>query len=136
MHSGAENTIVTQRQVTDMLGVQYRKEFRIIGSDMRTELIAYLVQDVDFRMGPLALRKQQALVLEDDYFRFEEYTGTKIHGILGANISEVEEYQLSNSSLFSSALYFTMSSRMSSSFSASSFFNAVISFSLLSSFSS
>ena len=84
--TGAENTIVTQRQVTDMLGVQYRKEFRIIGSDMRTELIAYLVQDVDFRMGPLALRKQQALVLEDDYFRFEEYTGTKIHGILGANI--------------------------------------------------
>ncbi|MCB0640945.1 MAG: clan AA aspartic protease, partial [Phaeodactylibacter sp.] len=84
--TGAENTIITQRQVTDMLGIRYEKEFRIIGSDMRTELIAYLVQNIEFRMSALRLRRQQALVLDDDYFRFEEYTGTKVHGILGANI--------------------------------------------------
>jgi len=84
--TGAENTVITKREVVDLLGLPFDREYRIIGSDMRTELIAYLVRDVKFKLSTnLQLRRQQVLVLAEDYFRFDEYTGRPIHGILGAN---------------------------------------------------
>lgn len=84
--TGAENTVITKREIAELLGLPYEREFRIIGSDMRTELIAYLVRDVNFKLSTnFQLRRQQILVLAEDYFRFDEYTGRPIHGILGAN---------------------------------------------------
>jgi hypothetical protein len=84
--TGAENTILTERSISDILGYEYEREFRLIGSDMRTELIAYLIRGCDIKMGNMRLSRQSLLVLEEDYFRFEEHTGTQIHGILGASL--------------------------------------------------
>ena len=83
--TGAEHTILTKRQISDIFHVQYEREFKVTGSDMRTPLIAYLARRIRFDIpdkvsGP----SEDILVLQDDYFRFEEYAGIDVHGILSA----------------------------------------------------
>jgi len=85
--TGAEHTIISKREITDLLQVNYEREFRVMGSDMKTELIAYLVRRVRFEIPEKVFAPaQDILVLQEDYFRFEEYAGVNVHGILAANI--------------------------------------------------
>ena len=84
--TGAENTILAKREITDMLKVPYEREFKLLGSDMKTELTAYLVRNIHFKMHDLVIPAHSMLVLEEDYFRFEEVAGLEIHGILGADV--------------------------------------------------
>ncbi len=83
--TGAEYTIINKREVTDLFGLDYEKEFRLLGSDMTTELIAYLTRGVDLNFDQLYGTQQDVLVLAEDYFNIEDYTGIEVHGILGAN---------------------------------------------------
>ena len=84
--TGAEHTILARREITDFLGIAYEREFKIIGSDMKTELTAYLIRGIHLRVSDMILPYQSMLVLEDDYFRFEEMAGIEVQGILGADI--------------------------------------------------
>ncbi len=84
--TGAEHSILAQRQITDLLHVNYDREFKLLGSDMQTELTAYLVRSVHLKVGDWIVGNRPILVLDDDYFRFEELTGREIHGILGSDI--------------------------------------------------
>ncbi|MCF8244600.1 MAG: aspartyl protease family protein [Saprospiraceae bacterium] len=84
--TGAENTILAKRTITDLLGVRYEREFKVLGSDMQTELTAYLVRGIHLKIEDMVSPNQTMLVLEEDYFNFEELLGIQIHGILGANI--------------------------------------------------
>ncbi len=84
--TGAEHTILTKRELSDALGVSYEREFRVTGSDMKTELVAYLARRIRFDIPDRAAApREDILVLQEDYFRFEEYAGVNIHGILSAN---------------------------------------------------
>ena len=84
--TGAENTILAKKEITDMLNVPYEREFKLLGSDMKTELTAYLVRNIHFKSRDLLIPAHSMLVLEDDYFRFEEIAGLEVHGILGADV--------------------------------------------------
>ncbi len=84
--TGAEHTILSKREITDMLNIPYLREFKIFGSDMKTELTAYLVRGIHLKVGEMIVPSHSMLVLGDDYFRFEEMTGLEVHGILGADI--------------------------------------------------
>lgn len=83
--TGAEYTILTKREYADMLGVQYDREFKIVGADLSTTLVAYLARRVNLKLGPIENPNQDWLVMGEDYFRFESLVGTEVHGILGAN---------------------------------------------------
>lgn len=84
--TGAEHTILSKREMSDMLNVTYEREFRVTGSDLKTELIAYLARHIRFEIPGKALApNEDILVLQEDYFRFEEYAGVSVHGILSAN---------------------------------------------------
>lgn len=84
--TGAEYTILSKRQVSDLLNIQYEREFRLMGSDLKTELVAYLARNIRLEaMGmPFVAAREDILVLQEDYFRFEEYAGVNVHGILSA----------------------------------------------------
>ena len=84
--TGAENTILVKKAFTDILNVSYDREFKILGADRQTELTAYLVRGVQMNMPNLYGPRLDILVLEKDYFEFEKYVGTKIHGILGMDL--------------------------------------------------
>ncbi|MBX2872456.1 MAG: aspartyl protease family protein [Saprospiraceae bacterium] len=85
LDTGAEHTILTKREITDLLRVNYQREFKVLGSDMQTELVAYLASGIRFQLGDLSARNRSILVLQEDYFRFDEFAGIDVHGILGAD---------------------------------------------------
>ncbi len=84
--TGAEHSILSKREITDILRVPYEREFRVMGSDLKTELVAYLVRNIRLDIPDRAIApRQDVLVLQEDYFRFEEYAGVLVHGILSAH---------------------------------------------------
>ena len=84
--TGAENTVLLDRTMTDALNVSYRRSFQVRGADVDTELTAHLATGVDLRLADrLLARNRTVLVLEENYFNFERITGTNIHGILGGD---------------------------------------------------
>lgn len=83
--TGAEHTILTKREIGDLMRVQYEREFRVLGSDLRTPLVAYLARRTSFEIpDKIIAPSEDILVLQEDYFRFKEYLGLEIHGILSA----------------------------------------------------
>lgn len=85
--TGAENTILTRKEITDLLEIDYQRKISIYGSDLQTELTAYVAPGIAIEFGEhLRIASQAILVMEEDYFRFEEYAGVEVHGILGADI--------------------------------------------------
>lgn len=84
--TGAEHTILSKRELSDLLGVKYEREFRLKGADLKTELIAYLARNIRLEAQglPFVAADEDILVLQEDYFRFEEYAGVNVHGILAA----------------------------------------------------
>ncbi|MCP9235173.1 PDZ domain-containing protein [Lewinella sp. JB7] len=84
--TGAENTVVLDKTITDILNVSYRRTFKIRGADIDSELTAYLATGVNMRISDrLLARNRSVLVLEENYFNFERITGTSIHGIIGGD---------------------------------------------------
>ena len=83
LDTGAEHTILTKKDITNLLRVQYDREITIMGTDMRTEIKAYIARQMRLELTNLTLVKD-ILVLDDDYFRFDQFAGLEIHGILGA----------------------------------------------------
>ena len=84
--TGAEHTILTRREITDLLSVNYRRKFTLYGADLSTELVAYLAQGIQLQIGNLWLPNRNILVLEEDYFNFDEFSGVDIQGVLGADV--------------------------------------------------
>jgi len=84
--TGAEYTILAKREFTDLLGVNYDREFKLIGADLSTEIIAHLAKNIDITLPGIRARNQNILVLDKDYFHFEEFAGVSIDGVLGADI--------------------------------------------------
>ena len=84
--TGSEQSLLIDKNISDILQLPYSREFKVIGADQSTILKAYLVQSIDLLMGKFQVKNKPILVLDQDYFQFEKYTGLKIHGILGADI--------------------------------------------------
>lgn len=83
--TGAEHTILTRREITDILQVNYRRTFTLLGADLQTELYAFLAQGVKMELNNLRAINRSILVLAEDYFKFDEISGIKVHGILGVD---------------------------------------------------
>lgn len=86
--TGAEHTILCQKDFADLLNVRYDKVFKILGADMKTELRAYLARGIHLRIenSRVIAPKQDILVLEEDYFKLDEASGVHISGIIGADM--------------------------------------------------
>lgn len=87
--TGSENTILIKKEFTDVLNISYDREFKVVGSDYQTELTAYLARGVDIDLPNLLGPDLDLLVLDKDYFKFEEFIGMPIHGILGMDLFKV-----------------------------------------------
>ncbi len=84
--TGAENTVLLEKTITDMLEVNYQRTFQIRGADVNNPLLAYLATGIDLRIANRILAKNRSmLVLGNNYFDFTSITGTNIQGILGAD---------------------------------------------------
>jgi hypothetical protein len=85
--TGAENTVLMDRTISDLIAVNYQRKVTIYGSDLRTKLTAHVAAGITFEFNDqLRIANQTMLVLEEDYFRFDIFAGIQIHGILGADL--------------------------------------------------
>lgn len=84
--TGAEHTVLMKREVAEIMKIPFERRLQIIGSDMRRELFVYLVREVHLKIGAINIPNQSLLVLEEDYFRFDEMAGLNVQGIIGADV--------------------------------------------------
>ncbi len=87
LDTGAGHTILTDKAVSGFLGLKFERTFQVIGSDLSTTLTAHLARGVRFNLSDKVIApKEDILVLEEELFKFEEYSGLSIHGILSGNV--------------------------------------------------
>ena len=84
--TGAENTLITKKEIVDLFEYKLGRKFTVIGSDMKTPLTAYLVQSVHLSTEHTTAAHQDILVLEEDYIKFGKFLGKEIHGIAAADL--------------------------------------------------
>lgn len=84
--TGAEHTILLKKEVAEAMEIPYERRIQIVGSDMREDLFAYLARRIHFKISEISIPNQSVLVLEHDYFEFEQKVGVDIEGIIGADI--------------------------------------------------
>lgn len=92
--TGSENTILVKKEFADILDISYDRSFKVMGADFEQELVAYLTRGVRLDLPNLPGPNLDILVLKEDYFKFEEYTGLKIHGILGMDLFKTFTIQI------------------------------------------
>ncbi len=81
--TGAENTILMQKELAQLMGLKFERQVKILGADLQAELSAYISRRVPLHFEQIELTKD-ILVFEEDYFHFERYAGMQINGILSA----------------------------------------------------
>ncbi len=83
--TGAEHTILTRRDFMMWPGMSFERTFYLIGADQQQVVTAHLVRGVRFDVpGKATNSKFDLLMLEENDFGFEEYTGVQVDGILSA----------------------------------------------------
>ena len=86
LDSGVQSIIFFNKDITDVLGVTYRRRIRIRGYGEIKEIIAYIATGFNFRYGNLRGNAISALVLGEDYLQLRNHLGTEVHGIIGYDL--------------------------------------------------
>lgn len=87
--TGAEHTILTRNHFMYSPGMTFERTFYLVGSDQDRVIPAHLVRGVRMDIPGKATAKQHdVLMLEENLFAFEEFTGVKVDGILSASVFE------------------------------------------------
>jgi hypothetical protein len=84
LDTGAENTILLKREIAELMRLPYQKRIKLLGSDMSQEVYALVSNATFIQVTNQPLARQNIIVLEEDYLFLEEYIGSSIDGILGA----------------------------------------------------
>jgi predicted aspartyl protease len=84
LDTGAENTILLKKEIAEVMRLPYQKRIKLIGSDMSQEVYALVSNATFLQVTNLPLSRQNIIVLEEDYLYLEEYIGSPVDGILGA----------------------------------------------------
>ena len=83
----AGHTLLTKKELAQLLRLTYERSYQVMGSDLTRPLSAHLARGIRLDFPGLATAPQEdLLVLEEDFFQFEAFTGIPIHGILTANL--------------------------------------------------
>jgi len=80
--SGAEQTIITKKQIADVLALDIGYTQSFLSADLQTVMYASLAKNLNLKFEQLQLPNQHVFILEEDYFDLEGITGIPIHGIL------------------------------------------------------
>lgn len=86
LDTGASNTIVIHKEMTDLIGASYQRELFIQGVDRSRLVKVLLTNGVKIELQDVIANNQHLLVLDDNNIEFEKYSGARIDGILGMDI--------------------------------------------------
>ncbi len=83
--TGAENTILFDRELTDALGYNYEREIFISGSDLDTVLEASITRNVSLKLERCKPVKRDIIVIKNNNLMLRERLGIDVNGILGGS---------------------------------------------------
>lgn len=83
LDTGAEHTILTKKEIPNLLGIPYERTINLMGTDMKTQVVAHIIRRVRLQL-PNVLFTKDIIVLDDDYFQFDKFLGLEIDGVIGA----------------------------------------------------
>jgi len=86
LDSGVNTTIITELDAEDSLTLNYIGKTKIKGLGPDEGILAYTSYGNIFQAGKMKLINQTVYLLEEDIFSLSKHVGTKINGILGANL--------------------------------------------------
>lgn len=92
--TGSENTILLKKTYAELMGIKYLRDYKVYGADLQRELLVHLANGIDLDLAKISANNSPILILNEDYFRFEKYTGLKIHGILGMDLFKLTVIQI------------------------------------------
>ena len=81
--TGAEHTILFDRQVTDIFGIKYDRQIEVLGSDLSIAMHAQIARKIPFVLPNDIKVKRDIIVLDEDYLHLSEINGIDIDGLLG-----------------------------------------------------
>jgi len=85
LDTGAQNTILFDKEIAQILGIQYEREITIMGSDLDSVLQAKIARRVQARLSGCAPVIRDIIVLEENTLLLSEKLGTEINGIIGGS---------------------------------------------------
>ena len=83
LDTGAEHTILTKKEIPNLLGLPYERTINLMGTDLKTQVIAHIIRKVKLQL-PNVLFTKDIIVLDEDYFQFDKFAGLDVHGVFGA----------------------------------------------------
>lgn len=83
--TGAENTIIFDKEITQILGIKFEREIPIMGSDLDSVLIANIARNVKTKMDGCRTVNRDVIVLQENTLLLREKLGTEINGIVGGS---------------------------------------------------
>ena len=83
LDSGVRTTILTDREISDVINISYDRVITIGGAGQIRELNAYLASNVSLSMPGISGVGQSLIVLEEDYLELRSHLGMNVHGIIG-----------------------------------------------------
>lgn len=84
--TGAEHTILLQKEISDLLRIEYDRRVRLMGADLSEELYGYTISGASIKIGDGGNILTNIVVLEDNFLNLNNLIGLDIHGILGSNV--------------------------------------------------
>lgn len=81
--TGAEHTILFDRQITDIFGIKYDRQIKILGSDLSIAMKAQIARNIPFVLPNKINVKRDIIVLDEDYLHLSEINGINVDGLLG-----------------------------------------------------
>jgi len=85
LDTGAENSILFKKEYADLLGLNYVKTIRLMGSDLSREMKALVSNGVSLQLQGLPPSRQNLIVLEEDFVLVEEIVGVPVDGLIGCS---------------------------------------------------
>jgi hypothetical protein len=83
--TGSTHTILFDKTIADIFGLDYDKKIEIYGADLDREIFAYIARNIELTLDDNIFVSRDILVLEEDYLLLEEMTGIQIDGIIGGS---------------------------------------------------
>ena len=83
--TGAENTLIFDREIAELFGIEYDRRIEIIGSDFTTGLYANIARKIIFKLDAAQHVTRDIVVLEDNILLMEEKLGIHVDGIIGGS---------------------------------------------------
>lgn len=83
LDTGAEHTILTKKEIPNLLGIPFERTITLMGTDMKTQVIAHIIRKVKLQLTNVLFVKD-IIVLDEDYFQFDKFAGLDVHGVLGS----------------------------------------------------